>query len=304
MSLYILQKTESQYVSKLGSIFLDLNTPFKLERNCDLIELKAIKIPSNYKLSNLFLQILCNDQIIFEINLKLLNLLQSSKDKEILFFPPNLIFRTEGNAIPIIGIQFFDIIINIKSTILLDNFSNKIELFVINKNFETNLRKIHTYDFEKLVHYFQTIKFKTNKLEFKSSPFLLGFFIKTTLIKNINLQVDNHEIFDYNNEQIELVGEIINKQVKWSKEHSNAISQLPLPNELINIIEQKCVTLNKYLYWIPISACEKWDSNNVNSYCKGNCEIIFDKKYSGSIYLLNFNYFIGSRGMCALRYHV
>lgn len=305
MALHILRTTNSQYVGTLYSIFLEPNVPFTFTRDADSIEFKAIKIPlcySNY-LSKLSLQITCNQFIIFEINLKLLKLLQNN-DSNMLLFPPSLIFKTIENEIPLVGIQFQQINVNIKSTLEFDNL-DKIELLLINKYYESNLRRKMIFPFSKPVHYFQTIKFKSSEVIFKPKTFLLGFFIRTTFIENIKFQIENQELFDYDSDKIELVGEIINKQINWTKEHSKTIHNLPLPTELINIIEQKCAKSDKYLYWIPISASfikERWYSFNINTFCKGNCKIIFNKEHTGSIHLLNFNYFIKDSGLCGLKY--
>lgn len=252
------------------------------------------------------MQITCNQLITFEINLKLLKLLQNNASN-MLLFPPSLIFKTIENEIPLVGIQFQQINVNIKSTHKFGKFDkfDKFELLLINKYYQSNLRRKMTSSFSKPVHYFQTIKFKANEVIIKPKTFLLGFFIRTTFIKNIKFQVENEELFDYDSDKIELVGEIINKQINWTKEHSKTIHNFPLPTELINIIEEKSKIPNKYVYWIPISASfikKKWSSFNLNTFCKGNCKITFDKEHTGSIHLLNFNYFINDRGLCGLKY--
>lgn len=295
-------------VNFLDAYKANTNCLKKMERNCDLINIDGIKIPIEYELDT-FTKIIISIGgnliwgipfwLIYELSPKIIK----TKTHRIIQINPN-IFSSDNSffGIPLISLNYHKVTFDFKSIVDVP-YSPIIKGTAICTGQERELfRAAKKYN----INEYQEIEFRnTNSITADIRLPCSGFFIqfknqeKNFKLENIRFTAQDFQLFDYDYDMIQYVGQII-KEYSWTLEHQLALYETLsciLPNEMIYEIE-KYITI-ECLYWIPFVPHKKWNENISGSTLKFNSpiDIRFDKTCSGKIIFMVHNQFFTESGM-------
>lgn len=132
-----------------------------------------------------------------------------------------------------------------------------------------------------------------------------GMFIEIyDELKYLEILVDGEQLMLYKETELSIASKIIYQYV-WTKLHKEALYESLLqfmPKELVKKINSH-IHHKYFMYWIPFYTNTDWNNDDVNYYINlEKCQINFDKKYKGTLYLKHYNLWRTSDGMSGTRY--
>ncbi len=295
-----------RYAGELNIKECVTNKNMYVTKGSDIFLIRALIISKNYDLSNFeCLEISIDNNVIWKIPCSLLFVLSSietSKNQNIITFPPNLF----SNCSTFIGTPLVKLFCNI--TFIL-RCKYDIPYSIIQKTLYC-IEKANKSEYNEIINTYNEVKFiNKNKITIENYSLIKisGFFVETNQkMEFIKVDTCGITLFEYDNILIKFSGKLLYK-CKWSKNHKNTLFETlknKLPHEIINIINGYASNNKKYLYWIPLEPEKLWSKDNYNNCmtCQKDFSITFSKSNSGSIHFLYHNIFTIRDGIGFLKY--